>query len=229
MTPSSPPTASTGTRWCKGVSANESIMAEMYGKVDRVLGGRGGSMHLFDKDDALLRRQRHRRRGAPARRRLALADQMRKRSRVTACFFGEGAMAEGEFHESDEPRGAVEPAGAVLLREQPLRDGHRALAFRVAGRPRRRETYAIRGRSVDGMDVVAVEAAARDAVAHVRSGEGPILSSRRGPIASARTRCSTRSSIARRKRSRAGRSATRSPNFDSARLREAGVLDDSTV
>ena len=53
---------------------------------------------------------------------------------VTACFFGDGAVVEGEFHEVAEPRGAVGAAGAVPLREQPLRDGHGARASHARGR-----------------------------------------------------------------------------------------------
>ncbi len=83
----------------RGVPAR-SIMAEMYGKAAGCSGGRGGSMHLFDA-------KRHFYGGnaivgghLPLAVGLALADHMAGRDRVTACFFGEGAMAEGEFHES---------------------------------------------------------------------------------------------------------------------------------
>ena len=98
---------------------------------------------------------------------LALADRMQGRRRVTACFFGEGAVAEGEFHESHEPRRAVAAAGAVLLREQP--------ATRWAPRSSRSESetdlalkarsYEMPAWSVDGMDVLAVEDAAPRAAA----------------------------------------------------------------
>jgi pyruvate dehydrogenase E1 component alpha subunit len=83
----------------RGVPAR-SIMAEMFGKAAGCSGGRGGSMHLFDA-------KRHFYGGnaivgghLPLAVGLALADHMRGHDRVTACFFGEGAMAEGEFHES---------------------------------------------------------------------------------------------------------------------------------
>ena len=100
-TGSSPPIASMATRWSRGVPMS-AVMAEMYGKAEGCSGGRGGSMHLFDARHQLLRRQRHRRRRAAAGRRAsALADRMRGRGRAsTACFFGEGAVAEGEFHEA---------------------------------------------------------------------------------------------------------------------------------
>ena len=115
----------------RGVSAG-SMMAEMYGKVEGCSRGRGGSMHLFDAATRFYGGNAIVGGGLPLAVGLALADKLQGRERVTACFFGDGAVAEGEFHESHEPGRAVEPAGAVLLREQPLRDGHRARALRVA-------------------------------------------------------------------------------------------------
>ena len=107
-------------------------MAEMFGKVEGCSRGRGGSMHLFDAATRFYGGNAIVGGGLPLAVGLALADKMQGARRVTACFFGEGAVAEGEFHESHEPRRAVAAAGAVLLREQPLRDGHRARALRVA-------------------------------------------------------------------------------------------------
>ena len=67
----------------------------------------------------------------------ALADQMLGAAeRGHVCFFGEGAMAEGEFHEAMNLAALWNVPGAVLLREQPLRDGHVAGVERVADRPR---------------------------------------------------------------------------------------------
>ena len=106
---------------------------------------------------------------------LALADRLRGTSVVTAAFFGEGAAAEGEFHECTQPRGAVAAAGAVRLREQPLRDGHRARAIRRPS-PRstaRRAAHRIEAEVVDGMDVLAVAEAAARAVERVRETGAP--------------------------------------------------------
>ena len=138
------------------------IMAEMYGK-------REGCSRRSRRVDAfvrcgspLLRRQRHRRR-RPAARRQGWRSPTRCRtdSSVTACFFGDGAVAEGEFHESHQPRGALEAADPVHLREQSLRDGHAhsicpKSETDLHARPR---ATAFESEAVDGMDVVAVEAA----------------------------------------------------------------------
>ena len=78
----------------------ERIMAEMYGKREGCSRGRGGSMHLFDAARRFYGGLAIVGGGLPLAAGLALASSLRKESRVTACFFGEGAVAEGVFHES---------------------------------------------------------------------------------------------------------------------------------
>ena len=73
----------------KGVSA-ESVMAEMFGRVDGCCGGRGGSMHLFDAEHRFYGGNAIVGGGIPLAVGLALADKLAGRDRVTACFFGEG-------------------------------------------------------------------------------------------------------------------------------------------
>ena len=75
-------------------------MAEMLGRREGVSGGRGGSMHLFDATTRFYGGNAIVGGGLPLAVGLALADRMSKRNRVTCCIFGEGAVAEGEFHES---------------------------------------------------------------------------------------------------------------------------------
>lgn len=82
----------------RGVPATV-IMAEMYGRVAGCSRGRGGSMHIFDAEHRFYGGNAIVGGGLPLAVGLALADKMQGRSRVTACFFGDGAMAEGEFHE----------------------------------------------------------------------------------------------------------------------------------
>ena len=79
----------------------DAIMAEMFGKQEGCSRGRGGSMHLFDAATPLLRRQRDRRRRPAAGGRAGAGrHDAAAATGVTACFFGDGAVAEGEFHES---------------------------------------------------------------------------------------------------------------------------------
>ena len=157
----------------RGVSA-ASIMAEMYGKVEGCSRGRGGSMHLFDAATNFYGGNAIVGGGLPLALGLALADKLRGNRRVTACFFGDGAVAEGEFHESmnlaalwqlpvlfccENNRYAM---GTALERYESETD----LALKAA-------SYEMTAWSVDGMDVVAVEQAARRAAAEVRDGDRP--------------------------------------------------------
>ncbi|MBZ5558083.1 MAG: pyruvate dehydrogenase (acetyl-transferring) E1 component subunit alpha, partial [Acidobacteriia bacterium] len=88
-----------GHALARGVPADV-LMAEMYGKREGCSRGRGGSMHVFDAHTRFYGGNAIVGGGLPVAVGLALADQMLKRPRVTACFFGDGAVAEGEFHES---------------------------------------------------------------------------------------------------------------------------------
>lgn len=83
----------------RGLSAG-CILAEMYGKQEGCSRGRGGSMHLFDDKTRFYGGNAIVGGGLPIAVGLALADKMRQKPRVTCCFFGDGAVAEGEFHES---------------------------------------------------------------------------------------------------------------------------------
>lgn len=159
----------------RGVSM-KAVMAEMYGKSEGCSGGRGGSMHLFDAATNFYGGNAIVGGGLPLAVGLALGDKMRSEPSVTACFFGEGAVAEGEFHESMnlaalwqlpvlfvcENNGYA--MGTALDRSESETDiSHKAAAYRI-------ET-----RAVDGMDIVAVEAAAMQALQHIRETGEPVF------------------------------------------------------
>ncbi|MFJ8849715.1 pyruvate dehydrogenase (acetyl-transferring) E1 component subunit alpha [Streptomyces sp. NPDC102437] len=162
-----------GHALARGVPA-EAIMAEMFGKVTGCSRGRGGSMHLFDTDRRFYGGNAIVGGGIPLAAGLALADRMTGRNRVTCCFFGDGAFAEGEFHETANLAALwglplllvcennLYAMGTALARHQAETD----LALRAAG-------YGMVSWAVDGMDVFAVEDAARRAAEGVRAGSGP--------------------------------------------------------
>jgi pyruvate dehydrogenase E1 component alpha subunit len=159
-----------GHALARGLSMR-ALMAEMFGKVAGCSRGRGGSMHLFDASKRFYGGNAIVGGGIPLAVGIALADRMRARPCVTACFFGEGAMAEGEFHESMN-LAALWQLPVVFCCENNLyamgtalarSESETNLAIKAA-------SYEMPAWSVDGMDALAVDAAARRAVAYARGG-----------------------------------------------------------
>jgi pyruvate dehydrogenase E1 component alpha subunit len=162
-----------GHALARGVPAT-AIMAEMYGVQEGCSGGRGGSMHLFDVSRRFYGGNAIVGGGLPVAIGLALARKMQARGGVVACFFGEGAIAEGEFHECmnlaalwDLPvlfccENNLYAMGTALGRSESETD----LVLKAA-------SYEMPAWPVDGMDVVAVRDATRRAVDAIRAGAGP--------------------------------------------------------
>ena len=162
-----------GHALARGIPAG-AIMAEMYGKANGCSRGRGGSMHLFDVERRFYGGNAVVGGGLPLAVGLALADKLQQRSRITACIFGDGAVAEGEFHESLN-LAAVWKLPDLFLCENNLYAMGTAIE-RYQSDPdlcRKAASYNIPAEVVDGMDVTAVEQAVSLAVDSVRSGAGP--------------------------------------------------------
>jgi len=157
-----------GHALARGVSA-EKIMAEMYGKQEGCSRGRGGSMHLFDVAARFYGGNAIVGGGLPVAVGLGLADKMRKRNRVSACFFGEGAVAEGEFHESMN-LAELWKLPVLFLCENNLYAMGTALWRSESDTDlvAKASSYNMAAASVDGMDVEAVYLAAQEAVATVK-------------------------------------------------------------
>jgi pyruvate dehydrogenase E1 component alpha subunit len=149
-------------------------LAEMYGKQEGCSRGRGGSMHLFDRRTNFYGGNAIVGGGLPLAVGLALADRMRRTGAVTACFFGEGAVAEGEFHESLN-LAALWELPVLFVCENNLYAMGTALTISESETDIQRKAacYRIASEVVDGMDVVAVEAAARRAVQAIRASSKP--------------------------------------------------------
>ncbi|WP_245584094.1 pyruvate dehydrogenase (acetyl-transferring) E1 component subunit alpha [Saccharospirillum impatiens] len=157
----------------RGLSMN-SVMAEMYGKVTGCSQGRGGSMHLFDAERRFFGGNAIVGGGLPLAVGLALADKMSGRNRVTVCFFGEGAAAEGAFHESLNLAALWQlPVLFVCENNNYAMGTALSLSQSQTDLYRKAEAYQLHAESVDGMNVVDVEAAARRAIESIRQGEGP--------------------------------------------------------
>jgi pyruvate dehydrogenase E1 component alpha subunit len=157
----------------RGLSA-ASIMAEMYGKSGGCARGRGGSMHLFSREHRFYGGHAIVGGGMPVALGVALADKLLATGGITCVFFGDGAAAEGEFHESlnlaalwklpvlfvcENNRYAM---GTSLEREHAEPELHKLAASHRVG-----------AEAVDGMDVVAVTEAATQAIDRVRTMGAP--------------------------------------------------------
>lgn len=157
----------------RGVPMNV-ILAEMFGKQDGCCHGRGGSMHLFDRARRFFGGNAIVGGGLPLAVGLALADSMQGQRRISACFFGEGAVAEGAFHEAMNLAALWHlpvlflcennfyAMGTALARSESQTD----LCIKAA-------SYNVPASRADGMDVIAVLEAVASAAGQVRAGKGP--------------------------------------------------------
>jgi pyruvate dehydrogenase E1 component alpha subunit len=151
------------------------IMAEMYGKREGCARGRGGSMHLFDAQTRLFGGNAIVGGGLPLAVGLGLAAQMLNEDRVTACFFGDGAVAEGAFHEALN-LAALWKLPVLFCCENNLYGMGTAIERAEAQTDfcAKAASYAMPAQRVDGMDIVAVHEATQQAVQRVRGG-GPMF------------------------------------------------------
>jgi len=157
-----------GHALARGVPAGR-IMAEMFGRQEGCSKGRGGSMHLFDVSRRFYGGNAIVGGGLPIAEGLALADKLRGRNRVTACFFGEGAIAEGEFHETLN-LAALWKLPVLFLCENNLYAMGTALWRSESDTDlcTKAASYNLAAVSVDGMDVEAVDSAVREATETIR-------------------------------------------------------------
>jgi pyruvate dehydrogenase E1 component alpha subunit len=152
------------------------VMAELFGRRDGLCKGKGGSMHLFDKSVNFL--GGHGIVGAhlPNAAGVAFAIKYEQRDQVVLCYFGDGAVPQGEFHESMNLAALWNLPVIYICENNGYAMGtavHRALAqpeiWRFAG------TYNMHGEVVDGMDVLAVRDCVARAVAVAREQQRPAL------------------------------------------------------
>jgi len=164
-----------GQALARGIHPNK-IMAEMYGKLEGCSRGRGGSMHLFDAKTRFYGGSAIVSGGLPLAVGMALADQMMKRNRVTVCFFGDGAVAEGEFHESLN-LAALWHLSILFVCENNRYAMGTALEFTESQTniSLKAAAYRITSQQVDGMDVIKVAQAAAQAVSDIKAGNGPVF------------------------------------------------------
>jgi pyruvate dehydrogenase E1 component alpha subunit len=151
-----------------------SIMLELYGKQEGCSGGRGGSMHLFDASKKFFGGNAIVGGGIPIAVGLALASKMLKQNSLTACYIGDGSVAEGVFHESIN-LAALWKLPVLFLCE----NNFYAMGTHIADHQSQTDlaakalSYNVPSAKVDGMDLSEVIKATNKAVDYVRQGNGP--------------------------------------------------------
>ncbi|MBD3791334.1 MAG: pyruvate dehydrogenase (acetyl-transferring) E1 component subunit alpha [Campylobacterales bacterium] len=164
-----------GHALARGIPA-KAVMAELLGKAEGCSRGRGGSMHIFDAKRRFYGGLAIVAGGLPLAVGMALADRMMKRDRVTICFFGEGAVAEGEFHESLNLAAlwrlpilfVCENNGYAMGTALERSESEQNIAKKASA-------YNISASQVDGMDVFAVAASAKEAIAQIKENSAPVF------------------------------------------------------
>ena len=164
-----------GHALARGVPMNE-VMAEMFGKKEGCSHGHGGSMHLFHAATRFFGGSAIVGGGIPIAVGIALSDRLKKHKAVTACFFGEGAVAEGVFHESMN-LAALWKVPVLFLCENNRYAMGTAIERELSNPDLvdRARSYGVPGIRVNGMDVRAVASESKRAREFVSSGEGPIF------------------------------------------------------
>ena len=153
------------------------VMAELYGKSTGSSGGKGGSMHLFDSSRNFMGGYAIVGGQLPIAVGLALAIKYRKQRRVVMCFFGDGAVNQGEFHESLNLASLWKLPVLFFLENNLYGMGTRVDRTHAGGEDiyLAAEPYKIPAAQIDGMDIVAVREATSEALSRVRDTGGPVF------------------------------------------------------
>lgn len=152
------------------------LMAELFGKDTGYSKGKGGSMHFFDVEHAFYGGYGIVGGQIPLAAGFAFAHKYRNEDKVTVCSFGDAAANQGSFHETFNM--AAKWKLPVLYVVENNKYGMGTDIARVSAEPeihKRASAYNMRGEAVDGMDVVKVYEKAKELVAWIRAGNGPVL------------------------------------------------------
>jgi TPP-dependent pyruvate/acetoin dehydrogenase alpha subunit len=164
-----------GHALAKGLTVQE-LLDELFGATTGCCKGRGGSMHVGNMQKGMLPGIAIVAGGIPLAAGMALAFKMQRSGQVVACFFGDGAVAEGAFHEGVN-MAAIWNLPAIFVCENNLYGAstHIEKVMKKTKISDRAGSYGFRGETVDGNDVIAVSAAAKRAAEECRAGQGPVL------------------------------------------------------
>ena len=151
------------------------VMAELTGRIDGYSKGKGGSMHMFSKEKNFY--GGHGIVGAcvPLGTGLAFTHKYNNDGQINLCYFGDGASNQGQVYEAFNMASLWKLPVVFIIENNNYAMGTSTKRHRAGELHRRGEGYDIPGKKVDGMDILAVRAAAIEVMEHVRSGKGPYL------------------------------------------------------
>jgi pyruvate dehydrogenase E1 component alpha subunit len=159
----------------KGMDPN-AVMAELFGKATGCSKGKGGSMHMWSNEHGLMGGQGIVAAQLPIAAGVAFAAKYQHQSSITTCYFGDGAVDEGAFHEALNLASVWKlPVLYICENNQYSMGMAVGKAWAVEHLQPRADAHNIPYAQVDGMDVIAVFEAVKQASAYVRSGQGPML------------------------------------------------------
>jgi TPP-dependent pyruvate/acetoin dehydrogenase alpha subunit len=164
-----------GHALAKGLTVQE-MLDELFGAVTGCCKGKGGSMHMGNLDKGMVPGIAIVAGGIPVATGMALAFKLQKTQQIVACFFGDGAVAEGAFHEALN-MAALWNLPVLFVCENNLYGASTRIdqVMRNTRVSDRAASYGFRGETVDGNDVLAVYEAAVRATQECRTGQGPVL------------------------------------------------------
>ena len=164
-----------GHALAKGLTVQE-MLDELFGAITGCCKGKGGSMHMGNLEKGMIPGIAIVAGGIPVATGMALAFKMRKTHQVVACFFGDGAVAEGAFHEALN-MAALWSLPVLFVCENNLYGASTRIdqVMKNTTVSDRAASYGFRGETADGNDLLAVYEAAKRGVEECRNGQGPVL------------------------------------------------------
>ncbi|MDA5193801.1 pyruvate dehydrogenase (acetyl-transferring) E1 component subunit alpha [Govanella unica] len=152
------------------------VMAELTGRSGGISAGKGGSMHMFSVEHGFFGGHGIVGAQVPIGTGLAFADRYKGNDNVSVAYFGDGAANQGQVYEAFNMAELWKLPVLYIIENNQYAMGTSVNRASAEGELfRRGESFRIPGKQVDGMNVLAVKAAADEAVASIRKGNGPML------------------------------------------------------
>ncbi len=153
----------------------DGVMAELTGRATGYSKGKGGSMHMFSKEKKFYGGHGIVGANVPIGAGLAFAHKYKEDGGVCLCYFGDGAANQGQVYETFNMSALWKLPVLFIIENNKYAMGTSQARSAAGELCQRGAAYGIPGKQVDGMNVLTVRDAGREALDHVRSGEGPLV------------------------------------------------------